>query len=384
MPSSDALHAELAQPAPATSGRGFKTCLWLHRWCGLISAPFFLVLCITGTLLIFHHELQTWLGELPVVNDYDSKRPIAVQRMLEQAKLRMPDRKPLYVLQDEKTPGLATLGMAPANDMSVAEAKSLMFHTNTGALLQDKDLMNDTFLGWVFDLHASWLMGTAGQFFGGFIGILVLISVLCGLAVYQPFVRRIAFGEVRRHKVSTTSQLDWHNFIGVIVTGWLLVVTLSGIFLSVGSIGLKIWRMTELQAMIQPYKDRPLPSSVVPIELAISNVSMAKPDARFMGAMFPGSEFSGDHHYGVFTGGKKAWDSKLFEITLVEAATGRALETRVTPWYLKVIMLSEPLHFGDYGGLPLQLFWTLATWLAMFITGNGAWLWWKKHARKMP
>jgi uncharacterized iron-regulated membrane protein len=46
---------------------------------------------------------------------------------------------------------------------------------------------------------------------------------------------------------------------------------------------------------------------------------------------------------------------------------------------MKTIVISQPLHFGDYGGLALKLLWTASAWLTLFITANGAWLWWKRR-----
>lgn len=365
---------------PAAS-RTFRVCLWLHRWCGLVSAPFFLVLCLTGSVLVFHNELQILLGDVPVITDYDPKASLPAAHMVEQARAHYPDRAPLYVLVDAQRPEIAMVGMAPRDDMTVGAAKPLYFHAGTAQFLQARDLLNDSLIGLVFDLHAQWLVGLPGQLFGGLIALLVMVSLVCGLVVYKPFVKRIAFGQIRRHKGSVTSQLDWHNFIGVVVMGWLMVVSLTGIFLSIGSIAFNVWRMTELKDMTAAYKNKPALSKVVSIDTAITAARAVKPDSRFTGAVFPGSEFSGLHHYGVFTSGTQAWGSKLLEITLIDAATGQVTQARTTPWYLKIIMLSEPLHFGDYGGLPLQILWLLATWLTLFITGNGAWLWWAKRHR---
>ena len=54
---------------------------------------------------------------------------------------------------------------------------------------------------------------------------------------------------------------------------------------------------------------------------------------------------------------------------------------RSLPLYLRIIQLSQPLHFGDYGGTALKVLWVLCSWLALFITGNGAWLWWNRRRR---
>lgn len=44
-------------------------------------------------------------------------------------------------------------------------------------------------------------------------------------------------------------------------------------------------------------------------------------------------------------------------VALVDARTGKLSETAALPWYLKAILLRQPLHFGDYGGLPLTILW---------------------------
>lgn len=66
---------------------------------------------------------------------------------------------------------------------------------------------------------------------------------------------------------------------------------------------------------------------------------------------------------------------------MVEADTGKVADVRDLPAYLQAVQVSQPLHFGDYGGLALKLLWIACSWLALFITGNGAWLWWARRRR---
>jgi uncharacterized iron-regulated membrane protein len=74
----------------------------------------------------------------------------------------------------------------------------------------------------------------------------------------------------------------------------------------------------------------------------------------------------------------------LFRVAAIDAATGEVAAAVQPPAYLKAIVLSQPLHFGDYGGLLLKLLWTLCSWLTLFITANGAWLWWDRRRRRVP
>ncbi|MFD2012617.1 PepSY domain-containing protein [Acinetobacter vivianii] len=72
----------------------------------------------------------------------------------------------------------------------------------------------------------------------------------------------------------------------------------------------------------------------------------------------------------------------MLKVALVNAATGQVDTVEELPTYLKAILLSQPLHFGNYGGMPLKILWSLCTLLSLFITLNGAWLWWAKRQQK--
>jgi uncharacterized iron-regulated membrane protein len=45
------------------------------------------------------------------------------------------------------------------------------------------------------------------------------------------------------------------------------------------------------------------------------------------------------------------------------------------PWYLQALELSRPLHFGDYGGLPLKIIWALLDLVTIMVLGSGIYLW---------
>jgi uncharacterized iron-regulated membrane protein len=34
-------------------------------------------------------------------------------------------------------------------------------------------------------------------------------------------------------------------------------------------------------------------------------------------------------------------------------------DTRNMPWYVVALLIPQPLHFGDYGGMPLKIIWAV-------------------------
>lgn len=53
------------------------------------------------------------------------------------------------------------------------------------------------------------------------------------------------------------------------------------------------------------------------------------------------------------------------------------------PWYITMLLLSQPLHFGDYGGLGLKIAWALLDVGMIIVLWSGLVLWWRKRA-EMP
>jgi uncharacterized iron-regulated membrane protein len=65
---------------------------------------------------------------------------------------------------------------------------------------------------------------------------------------------------------------------------------------------------------------------------------------------------------------------------LVDAQTGHVTDSRQLPWYLTGLLLSQPLHFGDYGGLPMQVLWAALDVVTIIVLGSGVYLWLAKRS----
>jgi len=94
---------------------------------------------------------------------------------------------------------------------------------------------------------------------------------------------------------------------------------------------------------------------------------------------FPGTYYASPHHYVAFMAGATPLTSKLLTPVLIDARTGAYVDSRSLPWYVKALLLSQPLHFGDYGGMMLKIIWALLDILAIVVLGSGVYLWVKKR-----
>lgn len=368
-----------------TRSKWFQFNLWLHRWTSLIATIPFLILSITGTILIFHDEIDEALGVLPASPGISTEQQpfnVAVENVL----ISQPNEKVAMIgFEPEEHPGLLLVGTLALGQTGFEHLTRRYASISTGKLTSAVEVSRESFTSVLFELHAQWFLGQPGAILGGVIALLVVVSLLSGMCIYAPYMKKIVFGVLRKRKGQRVYQLDLHNLIGVTVAGWLLVVSMTGFFLGFGSIVTSYWAVNQLKSDVDEKKSLQVDVRRPPIDVdKVFEVALtqAPSDWRVQMVIWPGTDFTTNHNYAALIVGSGI-DEKLFKLVLVDAISGDVTDTVSLPWYMKVIVLSQPLHFGDYGGIVLKLLWTTFAWLTMFIVCNGAWLWWKRRGHRV-
>ena len=104
---------------------------------------------------------------------------------------------------------------------------------------------------------------------------------------------------------------------------------------------------------------------------------------------YPGTAFTSARHYAVFLRGDTPVTSRLLKPVLIDSASGSFTDSRDLPWYVTTLLLSQPLHFGDYGGLPLKIICAVLDVITIIVLITGLYLWWARRgpvltARRRP
>jgi uncharacterized iron-regulated membrane protein len=92
-------------------------------------------------------------------------------------------------------------------------------------------------------------------------------------------------------------------------------------------------------------------------------------------AVYPGNPYGSPYHYLFWAKGSSTLTSRLLTPILVNARSGKLSAVVRMPWYLRTLEVSRPLHFGDYGGLPLKILWALLDLITIGILISGLYLW---------
>jgi uncharacterized iron-regulated membrane protein len=201
------------------------------------------------------------------------------------------------------------------------------------------------------------------------------------VVVYRPFMAKLDFGTVRTGRSRRLKWLDYHNLLGIVTLAWVSVVGLTGVINTLSQPIIQIWQATQLAEMTAPYKAMaPVdPGRLGSINAAVETAKAAAPGMRPQFVAFPGGYFSSKHHYAVFMQGDTPLTKTLLTPALVDAETGELTAMRKMPWFAQALLLSQPLHFGDYGGLPLKILWALLDIITIVVLCSGLYLWLDKR-----
>jgi len=240
---------------------------------------------------------------------------------------------------------------------------------------------NEGFMYWMFKLHVDLFAGLPGTLFLGSMGLLLLAAIVSGVVLYAPFMRKLSFGTVRHQSAARTRWLDLHNQLGIPTLAWAFVVGFTGVINTPGEPLFKYWRFSEVAAMIAPYRGKPPPQQLGSLQKAVSASEALEPSMTLGFVAYPGTAISSAHHCTVFMRGHTPLTARLFKPVLVVAQTAQVTDSRELPWYLKALLVSQPLHFDDYGGLGMQIVWALLDVVTLIVLGSGLYLWWARRRR---
>jgi uncharacterized iron-regulated membrane protein len=231
----------------------------------------------------------------------------------------------------------------------------------------------------LLQLHTDMFLGLPGMLFLGAMGLLLVVAVVSGVVLYAPFMKRLPFGTVRVKRAARTRWLDYHNLLGVVTVAWVLVVGVTGVVNTLATPILAYWKDTALKELTVAYDSPALMGERSSLDAAVKRARAALPGMQLQFVAFPGTAYSTDHHYAVFFHGDTPLTTHMTTPALIDARTGELAAVAQMPWYVKTLSLSQPLHFGDYGGLALKILWALLDIATIIILGSGVYLWLAKR-----
>jgi uncharacterized iron-regulated membrane protein len=353
---------------------------WVHTWTSLIATAFLFVLCLTGLPLIFHDEIDDFFYPVTAPASRSETLPRAnLDAVADVALSKHPGETVQFLIWDRDDPDVVRVAIGKTIAASPAKNLVLRIDEHTGQFLDEPDITARV-TNILLRLHSELFVGMPGKLFLGFIGLMFILAAVSGVVLYAPSMRKLDFGTVRRGRTKRIYWLDLHNLLGIVTLLWALVVGATGVVNTLADIVQASWQRDQLAAIHALDKVSASVTKAVPVQVAVETAERAFPDMKPLLVAYPGTAFTSKTDYAVLLKGDSVLTSRLTQAALVDAATGQLAGVSASPWYVSALLLSQPLHFGDYGGLPLKVIWAVLDLFVVFILATGLWLWLQKIA----
>lgn len=340
--------------------------LLVHRWVGIVSAVFIIILAVTGCVLIFENSIDRALhsdtayvtpGAKPLPTDVIVARVAAA------------------------FPGTNVTRVGFADNPSFAWSTSLsnkltaFVDPYTGRVLGARNTQQG-FTYSVHMLHTRYLAGATGELFVGWLTVITLLISISGLYLWWP--RKIV--AVGRYSSWRRTNFDLHNALGLWASALMIVISLTGLIIAFEKTT-DAW-ILKLGAAT-PSKPATLKSTPtagvarIPIDEAVAIAKATLPGVFVSGVNVPAKP--GDI-YAAFAKFPEDRTPAGRSHVFIDQFSGKVLavdNTRTAPIGTRILNMKRALHTGDIYGATSQTLYFLGSLALAGQVVTGVLVWWK-------
>jgi len=377
----------LAQRSRPPEARRRSRWFSVHRWLGILLGLWFALVGITGSVLVFEDDVDTWLNPRLLTSDERGPRlepEQLLQRVEADHALGRVERVRLPVAQGEVY--RLIVRTQPNKRVSVRRVEAT-FAPASGRLLgtrptEEFGLSAPLLLRTVYEFHRNVLLGNSGSNIVGVAGFLLMASAVTGLVVSWPRHRAAwrRWIHVNLRANATRVAFDAHRSLGVLVFVLLLLATATGSTL------VYLNYVRDAVNVISPVK----PFPTVPFAKGeradsaeftriVERIRAAYPAQTIVEIHLPFRQTGGYLFYMKAPGDRHrlgdtiAWVDPVTSEILVE----RSDRTRTNGETLMHWLY--PLHSGTAFGTPGLIAMCVTGLAPIVLVLTGLWVWWRKR-----
>ena len=348
-----------------------------HAALGLLAGALIYIIALTGAIVVIHDRWQRW--EQPGVAETATLSPAAAQAAMEAvvaSEAGKPRTTHLYIRM-------------PTEDLPravVTTDNGAWYVDGTGKVVAPEA---HSWTEFVIGMHEYLnLPMIVGMIIVGALGVALAALAITGVLAH-PRIVRDAFRLRTRHDPQI-ARADWHNRLGVWTLPFVLAVTLTGAFIGLSTVGAsvlaKAYANGDTDAVYsrifgdEPAED-PAPAPLPNIAAALSAVQTRVPGTfpTYIIAHDPGTrgqhvQVIAEHPRRLIYGETYTFDAAgnwHGPVGLSDGPIGKQLAAS-----------TYNLHFGNFGGLPVEIAYMLLGLALCVITATGTTLWLTKRRRR--
>ncbi len=342
-----------------------KKTLWrLHAWLGLLAGVPLLIIALTGSWLVFKPELDALL--------------LPERTQIEAAAEGRRSLDVLLALVREAHPDEVVVGWAPAESATRSDVlfvikkgsglwRKMYLDAQQGRLLTEPLALEDGVNDWLLSLHYTLLGGHLGMLLAGVVALMLIGLGVTGFLIYRRFWRRLFTLNLRQAWRGLAG--EFHRKLGVIAAPLFLIMGVTGAY----------WNITHAVADLAEHglsEEHEIVTGSwlgagLSLDALADQCAAAVPGYQPAYIALPKDEQGLVTFYGQVP--ERGFLRSPYGITFsFQREHGKLIaetDIRTQGLVLQVIDAFRPLHFGNFGGLPVKLFYCLfgmlPAWLAL-------------------
>lgn len=219
--------AQASGPSRAQAKRVWRIA---HRWIGLVAGTVMALVGLTGSVTVFHREIDAWLNPTLFTPGQGPAQHGAADALAAALALNRSGRVSIIRLPDPIWPVL-TVNQTRRGDHG---QERWMVHVDpaTGRVLGARDY-EAAFTQVIYELHSALLLRPWwGKALVGIAGLLALFSIGSGLYLWWPWQEAAKALLRLRRRPRQILYLDLHNLAGAWTAVVLLVIAATGVWLA--------------------------------------------------------------------------------------------------------------------------------------------------------
>ncbi len=344
--------------------------LWLdvHLWLGLGFGFFLAVVGLTGSVLVFWHEIDEAIN--PSLYEAVPAQGLArkpIDPIIAAAKQSAPRGWGSVWLDAPQENGNYVFGFYyPETGPQPEEAESLNIAINpyTAEVVGRRvfyhawNPLKHSLIGFFFKLHYALFLGESGVTIVGVLAVLFFVSVMSGLILWWPLTGNWKRAlSVKRRASTERFNHDLHQSAGFYSLAVMLALLISGIYFNLpDQFRWLVERVSPLTPEPEGKASLGSPSMVTPIHNAL-----IKAQALYLGAT--------PHYYSFGSGEKSVLTACYKEIPALRPKVLDMGCVVIDPSDGKILQIKDPAH-GSGGDVFMQWQWPLHSGLAFGWTGR--------------
>jgi len=356
----------------------------IHQWVSLICALFLLLLTLTGLPLMFRGEINAW----NTVNMPERGEPMPLAEIwqalpagTDAVTRAFPSKEILAVTPDGADGTLYFLVKDPSKQATRSHMRmggeQIMYDVRTGTVFNrtDRVYRSETlhsFMHTMHVLHVRMGMGTEGRDFLAFMCVLSIFSVISGVYLYLPMMKKLSFGTLRK-KTHRLFWSDWHKFASVFAGVWTIAMCVSGIFIVLYSMGMRDYHRTAHEMAAEHFAGMQT-ENVIPATEALAQIEATYPKKEVISLRLPATP-KDLYIFQLADPTARPTDFQLGEQAYLPAGGGDPLFVPVAPW-LTMAQFFLNIHIHTHEMLGTKMIWVffIFTTAGMILTGIFLWL----------